>query len=342
MARNTTGWKLSGTTSFRKASAQLLKGRGPGEKGFGCNLQNPSPDVLRIHVPDPGKIFVQVDQAGAEALIVAYLAPAGKFRSLFLNGIKSHVYVATKIFQNSWIVEGHPADFFLSIPISELKQQPQWKPYVKYIKDTDEKNHRYFVGKKSCHSFNYRMGPGTFQGDVLRESEGAVALSRKQCNEFHASYHTLFPEIRDGWWKEIDEIACTTRTLTNLFGYPRRFQCNDKPDDKMLKEMTSWVPQSTVGCITNIAQVELQTIIEDTPSLYKDVDVLNNKHDSLLCQCDIGHEREVAALMRLYIEKPLINFRGEHFQMKSEAAVGMNWGKYNPTTNPQGLKEIEY
>jgi len=136
MLRNSTGWKLAGTTSFRKASSQLLKGSGSGEKGYGTNLQNPSPDVLRIHVADPGKILGQRDQAGAEALIVAYLAPDGKFRSLFKNGIKSHVYVATKIFEKHWICEGHPADFFLNIPINELRNQAQWKPYLNYVKKT--------------------------------------------------------------------------------------------------------------------------------------------------------------------------------------------------------------
>jgi len=131
------------------------------------------------------------------------------------------------------------------------------------------------------------------------------------------------------------------RTLYNLFGFPRRFQCNDKPDHDLLKEMTSWVPQSTVGTITNIAQAELQTIIEDTPSLYKDVDILNNKHDSILFQCDIGHEKEVDALVAAHLEKDLVSPRGEHFKMKSEGAFGYNWGKYDADKNPQGLKEIE-
>jgi len=109
--RNTCSWKIGGTTSFRKASATLLD-------TYGTNLQNPSPDMCRIHIPDEGKILVQPDQAGAEALIVAYLAPAGKFRDLFINGVKSHVYVATHIFKQQWINEGHPADLFATLPIS--------------------------------------------------------------------------------------------------------------------------------------------------------------------------------------------------------------------------------
>jgi len=27
--------------------------------------------------------------------------------------------------------------------------------------------------------------------------------------------------------------------------------------------------------------------------------------------------------------------------MKSEGAIGFNWGKYHPEKNPQGLKEID-
>ena len=46
--------------------------------------------MMEIYGPKPGNIFVQPDQAGAEALVVAYLCPPGQFRSLFLNGIKPH------------------------------------------------------------------------------------------------------------------------------------------------------------------------------------------------------------------------------------------------------------
>jgi hypothetical protein len=93
-----------------------------------------------------------------------------------------------------------------------------------------------------------------------------------------------------------------------------------------------------VGTITNIAQCEIQERIEQDES-FVDVDVLNNKHDSILVQCDIGHEKEVAAMMQQYIEKELTSPRGEKFRMRSEAKAGFNWNEESET-NPNGLKEI--
>src|SRR4029450_5554986 len=82
----------AGTTSFRLGSRKLF-----GE--WGNNGQNLNADSLSVFIPRDGNIFVSCDQAGAEALVVAYDAPAGRYRRLFELNIKIHTYVALIIFQ---------------------------------------------------------------------------------------------------------------------------------------------------------------------------------------------------------------------------------------------------
>ena len=63
--RNTTIYKLGGTETFRASSSKWF--------GRGTNLQNIEKSMRQLYWADDGKVLVQVDQSGAEALIVSYL-----------------------------------------------------------------------------------------------------------------------------------------------------------------------------------------------------------------------------------------------------------------------------
>jgi hypothetical protein len=108
--------------------------------------------------------------------------------------------------------------------------------------------------------------------------------------------------------------------LKNLFGYPRTF--TGLIDESMYKEAYAFVPQSTVGCITNLAFVELQNR-QDLLDL--GVDVLQNNHDSVLLQCPERVVPFVANEAMKHMNRKLVSPRGEPFQMRSEALVGHNW-----------------
>lgn len=340
LPRNTCQWQLGLTETFRNASRSLFKGFG--FKGYGTNLQNPSDRLCRLYIPDDGKCFIQADCAGAEALIVAYLCPDGNFRELFKQGIKPHVFVAMHLFADFWEEEmrkRYPEfsmSFFikdyLDAPVKSLKTLPYWKQLEKMIKKDGT---RYFIGKKSCHSFNYRKRPESFIFDVLKESEGKVVLSLQEGKRIHSIYHRLFPELEQIWHREIDRTIKETKTLFNLFGHPREFY--GPVTDKLLREATAFVPQSTVGCITNYAFVKLQNLIEDK---HLDWDLLNNKHDSILIQCPEADKDEAAKVLKESLEIAMVSPRGESFKMRSEVAIGYNWGKYSEEHNPKGMKEI--
>jgi len=314
--RITTSYNLAGTTTFRLASRRLL-GK------WGTNIQNIPKKLRRLFIADKGKILVQVDQAGAEAMIVAYLCMRGNFRMLFSEGIKSHVYVALRLFEAVWQDKlGRSVREFCDAPIDKLKEMKGWDELNTLIKDSDEwpANCRYyFMAKMVCHASNYGMKAPTFRVNMLQKSQGAIALENKEASRFLKTYHKLFPEIKQ-WHNETIMTLKNTKMLRNLFGYPRTF--TGFIDESMHKEAYAFVPQSTVGCITNLAFVELQNR-QDLMDL--NVDILQNNHDSVLLQCPEEHKEFVATEAMKHLNRNLISPRGEPFQMRSEALTGYNW-----------------
>lgn len=347
--RSSCGWKPGLTKTFRNKSGMLLN-------DTGLNLQNPSERVCRIHIPDEGCEFIQADLAGAEALDVAMRTPrGGKFRLLFEHGIKPHVFVAMNLFQEQWAKETpYDVKHLVTLDIPQLAQHPEFKALDKIIKKHYE---RYFIGKKTCHSFNYLKMPGTFRFDVLKESEGKVVLSLKQAEEFRSIYLGLFPEIFADWHQKVISDLKETRTIYNSLGYPHYFSGHVE-NDKTIREAVATGPQSTVGCVANIAACDIQDYIEVSKRRW---DLLNNKHDSLLAQAPAGEEAiECAKKLVEYMGRvELCSPFGEKFFMRVEVAIGKNWDKESfnckncnkkkelcscgnyEAENPEGMREVK-
>ena len=315
--RITTAYNLAGTTSYRLASRRLL-GK------WGTNVQNFPKKLRKLFVADPGKVLVQADQAGAEALVVSYLCREGNFRSLFANGVKSHVYVALRLFEDVWAAElGQSIKDYCEAPAADLVKLPRWEELKKLISSSDNwsaDKRYYFMAKMVCHASNYGMKAPTFRVNVLQKSGGAVNLTNKRAVFFLETYHTLFPEIRL-WHRETIAELKRTRILRNLFGYPRMFTQTIAPS--RFKEAYAFVPQSTVGCITNMAFTDLYN---NARIRELGADVIQNNHDSVLLQCSPDAADEVAKLACVALNREMTSPFGETFKMKSEAMIGENWG----------------
>jgi len=320
-----TSLKVAGTGSFRLASGQFLG-------AYGANLQNPDKEALDIYIAPPGMSFVQCDQSGAEALIVAYLTRPGKYRELFSVGIKPHTFIALHIFceslQNIWPLAGKSPSYWKSLSPSELRQEPDWKPLDKAIKSSDKE---YKIGKMVCHASSYRMRERTFQLQTLKQSHGTLTLSLQECKVFLGFFASLFPEIIE-WQDEIEFNIRAKRELRNLFGYPRRFERTIT--DSYIREGISWIPQSTVGCITHAA---INRYNRERPS--NTLPAINNKHDSFLALVLDNDISTTAKHMQECLAISLTGRDGMNFTMKSEAQAGKNWGKYSKE-NPQGMRDL--
>lgn len=326
--RVTSAWMPGGAKTFRNRSRKLF-GK------YGTNLQNPSKSTLHIFTADPGYSFVQIDQAGAEALIVAYLCRAGNMRALFNAGIKPHTYVAMHLFKEKWEdISMHKIDHLIHSEIKDLKYWRDFKYYNDLIKNSKTE---YFIGKKTCHSCNYSMGVNTFMIDTLKESSGKLVLSRSQAQHYLDTYHEIFPEIKE-WHQEVKETISTNPfIICNMFGYPRT--CYDDPrESSVLRDFISWVPQSTVGCISNDSIVSMYAFISEQRLI--NWHIMNNKHDSVLMMVPDNDINLCAKKLKEYTEVELSNQRGEKFRMKSEVKVGKNWGDWDEKENVLGMKEL--
>ena len=316
----TTGIKIAGTKSFRLSCSKLLG-------IYGVNLQNPPEGLLRCIKPRSSlNTFCQVDQSGAESLVVAYESEAGLYRRLAEEGVKPHVYVALHLFIDKFRAS-HPRDRYWKKDPAELKSLPEWKDLLKQIKNSGAP---YKLGKMTNHARSYKMKWPTFQLSVLTQSEGKLALSNAESKDFLQIWDELFPEVL-AWQDKTEATVLETRRLVNLFGYPRDFF--GKMNDSLIREAISWVPQSSVGVITHIAY---RKAWDTFPSSWK---LLGQKHDSFLCECPITDSPDCCKAMSKCIELDLTSTTGNKFKMKSEASTGLNLAKYSPD-NLDGMKEV--
>lgn len=306
---------VAGTKSFRLSSRMLF-----GE--IGGNAQNMPEDMRAFMIPDPGKALIQVDQSGAEALIVAYLAEAGNYRALFDLGIKPHTYIALNIFTDKFRAK-YPRDRYQFRSPRELVELPEWPVLNKFISKDESNVTEYQLGKKTAHAKAYNMGPITFQKQVLLESEGRIHLSSQEAKTFLQTYEKLFPEVIEWQAHLIDEVR-NNRLLHNLFGFPRRF--DGRWNNDIEREALSYIPQSTVGCLTSMTFTDLFWYAHNNKLVW---DILVNVHDAVVAQVPTDEAPQAIHKTQELFGRELVSPRGERFHMKSEGMVGSTWRKHD-------------
>ena len=319
--RFVTSFRVAGTKSFRLAAGMLF-----GE--FGGNAQNPCKPLLGCLIARPGYSFVQPDQAGAEALIVAHLTRPGTYRSLFANNIKPHTFLALHIFGDrkpQWFLDlpSTQEQFLAAKDPAALVALPGWPELNKRIMASDTDVDRcYYVGKRTAHARSYKMGARTFQEALLKDTQGTMVLSYRHSQAFLGMFDSLFPEIIE-WQQEVVLLAKAGGELRNLLGFPRK--CHQIFTDGYERELISWIPQSTVGCISHEGVMKLRRDKLNKPRTYGQWHLVNQKHDSLLLEvpdADVPDAKQYAVQL---MAVDLVGRDGVQFKMKSDVQVGKIW-----------------
>jgi DNA polymerase I-like protein with 3'-5' exonuclease and polymerase domains len=135
------------------------------------------------------------------------------------------------------------------------------------------------------------------------------------------TYERLFPEIIE-WQARLKQEVSEKRVLHNLFGYPRAF--HGRWNAELEREALSYIPQSTVGCLTSIVFTSLFNYIQQHEL---DWDLLLNVHDAVVLQVPIDEVRAAAKVTQDMFAIPLTAPDGTIFRMKSEAMAGRSWCK---------------
>lgn len=295
---------ITGTRSGRLSSRQSIY-------GSGTNLQNiPSrkPEgeaIRRMFIADEGMCFVYRDLSQAEARVVAYLANCRGLIELFED------------------------------PSRDIHTENAARIFGKHTKDVSETER--YLAKRVVHAANYGMGPDRLVQVVNEDAKATgVRIDQRQARSLIDRYFLLYPEIREVFWKQVENELRYTRTLTTPFGRKRMFF--GRWDDKLLREAYSYIPQSTVGDLCCKGLVRCFDSIQ-RPGLGQ---LLLQVHDSILVQCNKDKVNVVASLMSQAMEIPIR--LGEHeFIIPTDCKVGLNWGanlKNQPELNPNGLMDI--
>lgn len=347
--RDTSQMVVAGPKTFRRASRSVLSNKKDTPfNNFGSNRQNVNSWQRRFWLADNGYRLVTRDQGGADALIVAYLCRQGRYRELFQNNIKPHLYLALRFFPDVWMQYLKP-DYIrtaMVTPIPDLAKLEFWNELSDIIKSSDDWEPRkrfYYFGKKTGHAGNYGMGDNRLVNVILEETQGQIVLPKSEAGRWLGSYHTqLFPEIQQNFQFNVKKATHEKRQLRNLHGYPFNITGRLPKEDHEYFDLFSWIPQSTVAGITELALIAFQSYIREHD---KDWHVLQETHDSITYEAPDKEAEESALKLKECFAVELVSpVDGAKFTMKTDckiSAVGGNWAPYDKDRNPMGQKGVK-
>lgn len=256
------------------------------------------------------QVFLNVDLAGAEWVIVAYLCASKSMLEVVQSGESPHVCTAS---------------FMYGIERKEISREDKENDSVKDPKilaewrninwpDVDKKllpeaSTLRFSAKTANHSLNYGLMPPAFamRNDIpIRDAEKTIDLYRNKA----------YPEIPK-WHKRIQDEINEKGELINCFGRIRPFQ--GRITQETYQQGYAFIPQSTVFDITRNAMVSKEC---------RNVPFIGQVHDSLLCVCP----SDPSAIMDTInaIDRGLsvdLCYSGKTFKLKSDYKIGFRLNK---------------
>ena len=264
---------------------------------WGSNLQNIDDYIRRIFIPDPGYIFFNCDQQGAEARVVGYLAGD----TAYIKAVESgdvHTMVAAMVF--GFEPKRHLAD-------------------RKYYREMSYRD----IAKRAAHGSNY--------GGSAYTIARTLKVETKLIEEFQSKYFRTFPNLRK-WQVWVAQQVQTHRQLVTPFGRIRNFWDNPK-DDATIRAAIAFVPQSTVGDMTSRGLLAIRSAIPEAQILNNIHDAAFGQIP--LHMKDVLVPRIVETLtFPLQVKDIWGNIR--EMTIPWESQTGMNWGK-KKKDNPDGL-----
>lgn len=267
--------------------------------GIGSNLQNIDDWIRRIFIPDPGHVFFNCDQQGAEARVVGYIAGDEAYIKAIESG-DVHTMVASMVFGFE--------------PRRELADR-------KYYRDMSYRD----IAKRCAHGSNYGGSPYTI-ARVLK-------VETKLVEDFQTKYFKAFPHIRKWQMWVAREIQSRRRLVTPL-GRVRNFWDNPR-EDASIRAAIAFVPQSTVGDLTSRGLLDIWTNEPDVQILNNIHDaafgqIPIGREQELLPRILKWLTRPVDVVDIWGVRRQMI--------IPWEAQTGYNWGKRR-ADNPRGLKD---
>jgi DNA polymerase I-like protein with 3'-5' exonuclease and polymerase domains len=180
-------------------------------------VSNPTfllPNIRKMFIPDPGKVIVDADLAGADAQVVAWEAEDSKLKAAFRAGKSVHLMNGEDLLGKEFTdAPGH------------------------HKSPGTPKGRLYDALKRFVHGTNYLS---TARNLHLNP---AVGWPLSDCERRQRRWFDLHPGIRD-WHKRVEYEVNHRHSIRNRFGY--RIVYFDRADS-VLTQAVAWGPQSTVA-----------------------------------------------------------------------------------------------
>lgn len=282
--------------------------------GEGGNLQNIGERHRHIFLADPGNLLFYADLKTAESLHVAYLSGDENYITAHEGDV--HTWVTREL----WPDLPWTGDIKKDKKIA-ASTNPEW--------DKAPGHDLRFQSKRIQHGSNYGLSP---IGISL-----IARIPRKAAEEAQDRYFKSFPMIKE-YQNYIKGRVEQQLTLYNAFGSPVNLM--GRPwDGHTYKQGLAFPAQSGIGDALNLGLWRLWH--SHDPHLLL---CLAQIHDAVMGQFPEARleEAKAAIVAALTVPTPVTDFRGRTrtCTIKAELAIGRNWGKRNPETNPDGIEEV--
>ena len=225
--RMRTSTKITGAETGRSATGILQRPVRPQKIGIAMQTLTKhgefGTDIRAMLVPDDGYVFLSVDQAQAEARVVALLAEDYKFLEL-IDRVDVHRMTA------GWIFGKEPEAI-------------------------GRKSVERIIGKTVRHAGNYDMGAKRLCDLVTTDTKKQgldYPISLYRAKQILGTFHDRTPNIRDVFHKQIKQALNETRELISPCSHlpgvlGRRRHFFDRWSKEMWKEGYAQIPQASVS-----------------------------------------------------------------------------------------------
>lgn len=247
----------------------------------------------------PGKVLIQCDLSQAETWIVAYLANCYEMKDALLNS-DIHTKTASAIF---------------GVPFGSVE------------KDGIER----YTGKRINHASSYRMSPERFT--QVYNKDALVPITNAQSKQYQATWHQLYPEVKQIWWAKVEAQLNKTRSITTSYGRRRVFFA--QWGQELFKEATAFEPQSTVadhfngltqpelGIVGGLLEVKRKIVDRS----HGEISIVNQSHDSALLEVPTRYASDIAPEFVSILRRPLI-VNSEEVNIPVDCEIGERWGEF--------------
>jgi len=283
----------------------------------------------------PNNILIEMDLAGAEWVVVAYLSGDANMLDIIQNKKDPHTVTGMLIsgapehivMEESKLV-GHNTDPNIINEVREgmphLCDSEYFLPRSMSIRQ---------AGKKSNHGLNYNMRYRRF----ALENEMAESEAKKIVALYRTSAYPGIPI----WHNTVENKIRKDRYLINCFGRKRKFMDAWGPD--LLDAAFSFLPQSTVA---DVVLEGMKKAYNDELEVFRFAKLRANVYDSLLYE----YPTESLWAMSMFIDgmtsrylNPTLTYSGREFSIDVDVKIGFDWGQESmkPLTLGKNIEETE-